>query len=173
MRQMGMVVPDIDQAMQHWVDVCGIGPWFYADRLSLTTYRYEGRTYDPPDVSMALANSGDIQLELIQQRCAIPSMYLDFLATGSEGYHHWAAFPTNYEEVRDRASANGWVAVQEGESESGSFVYFVEQSDRKTAIELVAATPPRQRVFEAVRAAAVDWDGSRPVRDLASAMNPS
>ena len=36
MRQVGIVVRDIEAAMRHWVEVCGIGPWFYADRLAVT-----------------------------------------------------------------------------------------------------------------------------------------
>jgi hypothetical protein len=74
MRQIGIVVRDIDKAMKHWVEVCGVGPWFYAETLPLTAYRYRGREYDIPHLSIALANSGDIQLELIQQRCNTPSL---------------------------------------------------------------------------------------------------
>jgi hypothetical protein len=68
MRQVGIVVRDIDKAMRHWVEVCGIGPWFYAEQLPLTEFRYKGRVYDIK-MSVALANSGDVQLELSQQRC--------------------------------------------------------------------------------------------------------
>jgi hypothetical protein len=35
LRQMGFVVRDIEVAMRHWVKVCGVGPWFYADRLAV------------------------------------------------------------------------------------------------------------------------------------------
>ena len=34
MRQVGMVVRDIEKAMRHWVEVCGVGPWFYAEQRS-------------------------------------------------------------------------------------------------------------------------------------------
>src|SRR5437879_11500823 len=68
MRQVGIVVRDIDKAMRHWVAVCGVGPWFYAEQLPMDEFRYKGRRYDIK-VSIALANSGDVQLELIQQRC--------------------------------------------------------------------------------------------------------
>ena len=27
LRQMGYVVRDIEGAMRHWIDVCGVGPW--------------------------------------------------------------------------------------------------------------------------------------------------
>ena len=88
MRQVGIVVRDIEKAMRHWVEVCGIGPWFYAEQLPLTEFRYKGRVYDLK-MSVALANSGDVQLELIQQRCDSPSLYRDFLAGGHEGMQHW------------------------------------------------------------------------------------
>ena len=26
LRQMGYVVPDVEAAMKHWVEVCGVGP---------------------------------------------------------------------------------------------------------------------------------------------------
>ena len=71
MRQVGIVVRDIEAAMRHWVEVCGVGPWFYADRLAVTGYTYAGRRYDDAHISIALANSGNVQLELIQQRCEI------------------------------------------------------------------------------------------------------
>lgn len=77
MRQIGIVVRDIEAAMRHWIEVCGIGPWFYAERLALTSYRYKGQDSAIPDLSIALANSGDVQLELIQQRCRTPSLYWD------------------------------------------------------------------------------------------------
>src|SRR5215472_3282264 len=35
LRQMGFVVRDIDKAMRHWVEVCGVGPWFVAEKLPL------------------------------------------------------------------------------------------------------------------------------------------
>jgi hypothetical protein len=71
MRQVGIVVRDIEKAMRHWVEVCGVGPWFYAEQLPLDEFRYKGRPYDLK-VSIALANSGDVQIELIQQRNDVP-----------------------------------------------------------------------------------------------------
>ena len=58
MRQMGIVVGDIEAAMRHWVEVCGIGPWFYTDRLPVTGFAYAGRRYDDVHISIALANWG-------------------------------------------------------------------------------------------------------------------
>ena len=164
LRQMGFVVRDIDKAMRHWVEVCGVGPWFYAERLPLDGYRYKGRSYDLPHLSIALANSGDIQLELIQQRCATPSLYHDFLNAGHEGMQHWSSWPENYHELLDRAVAAGWTIAQQGESPRGPFVYFRQEGHPGTIIEMAEATPARMRIFDAVREAANGWDGRDPIR---------
>ena len=91
MRQIGIAVRDIEKAMRHWVEVCGIGPWFYAERLPLTSFSYGGKRYDDIHLSIALANSGDMQIELIQQRSDHPSMGRDFLAANPRGgLQHWS-----------------------------------------------------------------------------------
>ncbi|HVH80068.1 MAG TPA: VOC family protein [Stellaceae bacterium] len=164
MRQIGIVVHDIEKAMKHWVEVCGVGPWFYAERLPLTNYRYKGRPYDTPHLSIALANSGDIQLELIQQRCNTPSLYWDFLNAGHEGGQHWSSWPVNYHEIREKALASGWHIGQEGDSARGPFIYFLEEGHPGTVIEMAEATPTRMRIFDQVREAAKNWDGSDPIR---------
>ena len=125
MRQVGIVVRDIERAMRHWVEVCGVGPWFYAERLPLTEFRYKGRVYDI-NMSVALANSGDVQLELIQQRCDSPSLYRDFLAAGHEGMQHWSSWPVNYHEIR-RTGAGERLADRPGGRHAARAVHLFPQ----------------------------------------------
>ncbi len=164
MRQVGVVVRDIEAAMTHWSEVCGIGPWFYTDRLALTAFTYMGQRHDDIHVSIALANSGDVQIELIQQRCETPSLYRDFLAAGHEGMQHWSSWPVEYQANIERALANGYTIGQQGESARGPFVYFRNEGHPGTVIEMAQATPERMRIFDQVRQAALDWDGSDPIR---------
>ncbi len=168
MRQVGIVVRDIESAMKHWVEVCGVGPWFYAERFSVTSFAYNGKRYDDLHASIALANSGDVQLELIQQRCDTPSMYKEFLAAGREGMQHWSSWPEDYDAVYRRALGNGYTVGQEGDSPRGRFVYFRPSGNQEghpgTVIEMAHATPERMRIFNAVRAAAMGWDGSDAIR---------
>lgn len=164
MRQVGIVVRDIEAAMRHWMNVCGVGPWFYTDRLAITQFSYKGQQYDQMHASIALANSGDVQLELIQQRCETPSMYRDFLAAGHEGMQHWSSWPADYDAKYQHALANGYSVGQEGDSPRGRFVYFWQEGHPGTVIEMADATPERVRIFDAVRKAAVGWDGSDPIR---------
>ena len=115
-------------------------------------------------ISIALANSGDVQLELIQQRCETPTMYRDFLAAGHEGMQHWSSWPENYDEIYQRALATGYTVGHEGDSPRGRFVYFRNEGHPGTVIEMADATPIRMRIFDAIRAASVGWDGSDPIR---------
>lgn len=164
MRQIGIVVSDIEAAMRHWVKVCGVGPWFYADRLPVTAFTYRDQTFDGIHISVALANSGEVQLELIQQRCDTPSMYRDFLAAGHEGMQHWSSWPEDYDARVERALSNGYSVGQSGDSPRGKFVYLWEEGHPGTVIEMAHMTPTRRGIFDAIREAAVGWDGSDPVR---------
>ena len=105
-----------------------------------------------------------MQLELIQQRCTRPSMYRDFLAAGHEGMQHWSSWPADYDARYRQALATGYTVGQEGDSPRGRFVYFSREFHPGTVIEMADATPARMRIFDAVRAAARNWDGSDPVR---------
>ena len=108
MRQIGIVVRDVEVAMKHWVDVCGVGPWFFAEKLLVTSFGYGDQHFYGIHMSVALVNSGDVQLELIQQRCDTPSMYLDFLDVGYEGMQHRSSWPNDYDDKLQRALSNGY-----------------------------------------------------------------
>lgn len=164
MRQIGVVVRDIESAMRHWVEVCGVGPWFYAEELPLTAFSYRGDRHDDLHISVALANSGDVQIELIQQRCETPSMYRDFLAAGHEGMQHWSSWPHDYAARLERARAAGFEVGQEGDSPRGRFVYLWNEGHPGTVIEMAELTEARARIFDAIRAAAGNWDGAEPIR---------
>lgn len=164
MRQVGIVVRDIEAAMKHWVKVCGVGPWFYTDRLAVTEFSYKGVRRDDLHLSIALANSGDVQLELMQQRCDTPSMYQDFLRAGREGMQHWSSWPADYAARLEYALSHGYSIGQQGDSARGRFVYLLNEGHPGSVIEMADLTPARDRIFAGIRSAAVNWDGSDPVR---------
>ena len=94
--QNGYVVRDIEAAMRHWIDVLGVGPWFYVARAPIEDFQYRGAP-SPVEVSIALANSGALQIELIQQRNDAPSMYRDFLQAGNERLQHVAYWTQTFD----------------------------------------------------------------------------
>lgn len=164
--QIGYVVNDIHASMDEWVRH-GVGPWFYIDNVETDFFRYRGRDSDMK-MSVAIANSGDMQLELIQPRNDAPSVYKDFLDSGRQGAQHIAYWSTNYQELYDAALVAGYTVVQEGSigGEQGRFAYLDTEFDQGTVIEISDISGPKGQMFAYVRDVAANWDGTEPIRVL-------
>ena len=133
-RQAGYVVPNIEEAMDYWSCVLGVGPFFYSERVPIRNYRYRGQSYEPHN-SVALANSGPLQIELIQTRNDVPSMYRDFIEAGHSGLQHIAYWTDNYDPDLERLTAQGFAPVMSGEvGERGRFVYFLKFTGRRSGL---------------------------------------
>ena len=132
-RQNGYVVRDVRAAMDHWINVLGVGPWFYFDPVKIDYFRYRGKPANL-EMSVALANSGDLQIELIQQRNDAPSMYKEFIESGREGLQHVAYWSTDYQALYDRALSLGYKVGHEGQigGEQGRFAYLENDDTPKT-----------------------------------------
>lgn len=164
-RQIGYVVTDIEAAMKHWSEVLGIGPWFYAEKIVDKGFYYKGEP-SPIERSVALANSGFIQMELVQQRNDAPSMYLDFLRAGHVGVQHFAYWTTTFDAHMAAATAAGMTVGMGGQvGANGRYVYFeCDRGNPGTVIELSEVNGPKGRLFEEIRRASIDWDGRDPIR---------
>jgi hypothetical protein len=166
-RQNGYVVRDIRAAMDHWVGI-GVGPWFYIDRVKTDYFRHRGAD-SPVEMSIALANSGDLQLELIQQRNDAPSLYKEFRDAGHEGLQHVAYWTSDYQALYDKALAAGLRVGHEGQigGEQGRFAYFDPPAPHPgLVIEISDISGGKGRFFEHIRQAALSWDGANPIRDV-------
>ncbi|WP_421999616.1 VOC family protein [Reyranella sp.] len=165
-RQNGYVVRDIHAAMDRWIKVLGVGPWFYIDRVQTDHFRHRGRD-SAVEMSIALANSGELQIELIQQRNDAPSLYREFLDSGREGLQHVAYWPADYQAAYDAMLERGYALGHEGQigGPQGRFSYFETEAALGTVIELSDVSGSKGRFFEKVRAASIGWDGSDPIRE--------
>ncbi len=166
-RQNGYVVRDIEHAMRHWTTVLGVGPFFYFDRVPIEDFRYRGEA-SAIDVSIALANSGALQIELIQQRNDAPSMYRDFLAADREGLQHVAYWTETFDADVERLAAAGYTVGQSGAigGANGRFVYYTTEAHPGTVVELSEVSGAKGRFFRLIAEVARDWDGSEPIRRL-------
>jgi hypothetical protein len=165
--QNGYVVRDVRAAMDHWVRVMGVGPWFFFEDVKVEDFRYRGLPSEMT-MSVALANSGKLQIELIQTTNDAPSMYRDFLAAGHEGLQHMCYWTTEFQAVYDKALSLGYVVGQEGKigGERGRFAYLDTEAHPGTVIEISDISGPKKMLFDLVRQSAEGWDGSDPIRTL-------
>ena len=103
-RQVGFVVRDLDRSIAEWLAM-GVGPWYVVRNRVQQAY-YRG---NPCEVTMsiALANSGDLQLELIQQHDDAPSIFTEFLEMHGEGFHQFAWWVADFDARRGRGGVIG------------------------------------------------------------------
>ena len=161
-RQLGYVVPDIEAAMEYWARVLGVGPWYYAERVPVVNFKYRGEPSQPV-TSVALANSGPLQVELIQQRNDAPTMYRDFVAQQRTGLQHVAYWTQSFD--ADLARLKEFKSGMSGEvGANGRFVYFETEYHPGTVIELSEVAGPKGKMFDLIRESAINWDGKDPVR---------
>lgn len=162
-RQIGYVVTDLDDAIAGWLKM-GVGPWFVIRGLSQrVTYR------DAPcevTLSLALSNSGDLQVELIQQLDETPSVFTEFLAATGGGFHQLAYWAEDFDAATTKLAEAGWPRVWSGgEGEGVRFAYF-EPPTGAAIVEIMEMTEASAGMGAYVREQAMGWDGSDPVREL-------
>lgn len=167
-RQIGYVVHDIEKAMRHWSEVLGVGPWFYKEEVGTTEFRYYGAPSALPALSIALANSGGVQIELIQQRNDAPSLYLDSLARGAEGMQHIAYWTDDGFDADGTAlRARGYVEGHGGRMGArGRFAYYVHPDLPGNIVEISEMAGGKGEYFAMIAQAAQGWDGSEPIRRI-------
>lgn len=165
--QNGYVVRDIDAAMQEWLAL-GVGPWFYFGDVQMDWFRHRGED-SGAKVSIALANSGDLQIELIQPRDDEPSLYREFLDAGREGLQHLSYWTEDYQGLYDTALGLGFTVGHEGciGGEQGRFAYLEHADAPGHIVEISDVSGPKGLFFAHMREVAGAWDGvEEPIRRL-------
>ena len=159
-RQISFVVPDLDAAVQDWLNL-GVGPWFVLRGFRAVGSTYKGAAHDPV-LSLGFANSGELQIELVAPEDDTPSIYREFLDSGRQGFHHIAYWTADIPAAHEAASDRDWPSVQSG---SLPFHYYQVSKELDLVVETSLLNERMTAISDAVRAAAHDWDGvDRPVR---------
>ncbi len=161
-KQIAYAVDDLDAAIAHWVEIVRAGPFFRIDDATVADVRYRGQPVEA-NLSLAIGNSGGVQIELIAPRGEAPSIYRE----RTHGVHHLAYLARDFEGEAQRLVALGhpvaWALTLPG-------ICRVSYHDTVAAfghfIEVWESTEAMRGLLEMVEAAARDWDGRDPVRRL-------
>lgn len=166
--QNAFVVADIEAAMMRWVDTMGVGPWFHNPDVRVEDPRYRGR---PTEFGFtgAVAQAGDVQVELIQPLDEHPSCYRDLYPDGTEGFHHVAVFADDFDAEIARYQHLGFEVAFSGVSRGMRFGYVDTSAVLGFMVEVLEDVPAIRDRFAAVAEASRTWDGSDPIR---SSMRP-
>jgi len=164
--QICWVVPDIHVAVNDWVRTTGVGPFFLFEKVSFDNPLYRGSPTECVDITAAMAQAGDMQIELVCQNDDRPSVFRDVVAAGKCGLHHMALYCNDYDaELAAYVKAGAEVAFSG--LMMGARTCWIDTTSRLGfMVELIEANPIADTVFEQFRSAAKNWDGKNPLRQL-------
>jgi hypothetical protein len=166
--QTAFIVTDIRTAIVEFTGLLNAGPWFLRERGIFANQTYRGQPVQT-QLSIAMAYSGDMLFELIQQHDDGPSVYRDQIAARGYGLHHFGIGSDDY--ARDCAAyaARGHVLVYEAEVAHGAKVGYFEHPGHCFMIEVIELRPQSRQMFAGFRQAHREWQGGVEIRPLAPA----
>ena len=164
--QLAWVVNDLEEAAHRFHRIYNCGPFLMNRHIKLGDPRYRG-TPMRTDFSTALAQAGDVQIELIVQHDDTPSVYRDLHAAGSEGFHHVAMIVPDVAQEVERYRALGFDVGFTGRFGSAEFAYVDTSSAIGHMTEILPDNEMLRGFFGTVRRAAEEWDGGDIIRELA------
>lgn len=167
--QIAFVPEDFDAALAHWTQVMGVGPFFVMENIVLEDGRFMGTPSDCR-FTIALAQWGDVQIELIRQDNDAPSIYRgDYLPPGG-AMHHVCLLTDDIGTARAAIEAGGGLVLVEGKVGADGAVIYADCGPAETRpnaggiVEVLQPASGSEALFRMIADAAQSWDGSDPVR---------
>jgi catechol 2,3-dioxygenase-like lactoylglutathione lyase family enzyme len=112
LRQIGIVVKDLERTARYYRTTFGIGPWYRLRTAEVQDLVLRGEPIDPR-FEIAIAYSGRIQLELIAPQGG-NALYDEHLRTRGEGLHHLGFCVRNLGRRLEVARSLGLEVLQSG-----------------------------------------------------------
>lgn len=146
--QVGIIVEDLDKAVENYGNLFGIGPWhFYTYGKPLVrkmTYHGEPAEYK---MRIALSYLGPLRIELIEM-VEGDTVYADFVAEHGYGMHHFGVLVEDMEAALAEAEAAGLKMTMDGagfgRDGDGHYAYLDTEDSIGVTIELIER--PKGRV---------------------------
>jgi len=161
--QIAWVVDDLFGAAEQWVRVYGVGPFHVMPRRKQQVI-YRGKPVEL-DIQLAVTQSGPVQLELIQQFDAEPSVYRDIYGQGQSGLHHMCTVTERYDETLEHYGRLGYPVI--GQTQGAMRVAYIDtHRDFGFITELVEKSDGFLASLAKIAQTCAAWDGVDPIRML-------
>lgn len=161
---LGYVVEDIPTAVAEWGSL-GVGPFFLLEHV---TYEVQSHRGEPCvlDHTAAFGHTGEVGLELHQIHLAEPARLGQELGLGrGSGVNHVAYVLEDPAAESRRLAAKGWPQTFYGAAGPiRDYMHYVPALGH--VIELHIASEPFAAAWAGFAAAARDWDGTEPLREM-------
>jgi hypothetical protein len=164
--QVCWVVPDLKAAAEEWTRTTGVGPWFWFETVTFNEALYRGKPADFPNVCCAIAQAGDVQIELVSHKDDRPTFFSDVVPNGQAGFHDIAFYCPHYDDDLASFTSDG-IEVAFSASRLGIRTCWVDTTARLGfMIQLQEASPTMDNAFNQFKEAARTWDGAELFRKL-------
>ncbi len=158
--QIGIVVADINAAIETWTQRMGVGPWTLFKNVRIT-----GELRGQPcsvTFEVAMGYQGETQIELMQMTSDVASPYRNKSGNLLLGMHHVAWLVDDLEQSMAQATADGMKLVFKA-ANPGTRVAYMEIDDQPGMMfEFIESAQTREMV-KAGLAATRNWDGTNPI----------
>jgi hypothetical protein len=166
-RQIAFYVPDVRAAARAHSAAFGSGPYYVAEHIPMVLARHRGQP-GVFDHSSAYGQWGDVMVEMVQVHSKEPSVFSDLYPNGGTGFHHIALIVDNLVDAMKQFEAAGFAEGFYGEVAPGAGFAMMDAVEQfGHFIELYEPSPPLLGVYHLVQNAAMNFDGTDPVRDFA------
>lgn len=149
-RQIGIVVKDVEKTARNYWELLGIGPWMLVDFKpphvrDVTLHGISMSHGVDFNVRAALADFGDMQIELLEPVSG-PSTYREFLDDYGEGIHHLSFGESeDHDEVVSILKGHGIHIEMDGVLGNAiRFTYMATQKELGTIFEMIKTDPNAQ-----------------------------
>jgi catechol 2,3-dioxygenase-like lactoylglutathione lyase family enzyme len=167
------IVPALEPAIARWRAAFGIGPWLVVDSKGTVDKLYRGR---PTDIEYraALVQSGEIQVELIEQTTPGASCFRDVVPEGRIGFHHVAFIADDYEAELDRFKSQGFAVAYQAGFGDMRFAQIDTADILGFMVEVFEDKAALHQSMGLVRSLSAGWDGvTNPVRTIEEILGAS
>jgi hypothetical protein len=157
--QVCYIVPDLQQAMREYAEFLGVGPWSVTEKFQPSDMLYRGQP-TAPDVTIGMSYSGQLNVELIQQRDDTPSVYRETQQKRGYGFHHWGVATADFDADLARYREQGIEVAFSMTLGSGIRLAYLDTTEHLAGmIELIEMNEGVRTSFTRMFRAARDWDG--------------
>ena len=164
--QVAYTTADIARAMQAYGEALRLAPWFVRGPFQPAKALYRGRP-TPLSVTLAIAFSGSLWVELIEQHDDGPSVFRDIADRRGHGFHHWGVATDRFEAEAARYAQRGYeLAFYDVLPVGSRIAYFDTTRDLPGMVELIEMNEAQERRYARLRAEALAWEGGDPVRRM-------
>ncbi len=156
------VVGNLEQGCARFRDLFGIAPFVGGADVELTDHHYRGAPAEPIRLRGVFAQSGDLNIELVEILSPDPSAFRDMFGAGEEGLHHVAMFSDDYEGEKQRWADAGHPVVSEFTTDFGAKICYIDaRGTLGHFIELYPEHPIIRAMYAQTVKETRDWNGAQ------------